>query len=133
MDLLYNVVTLPHFSGKLLYGYKMNFRSFSECKKKWNELNELDKSKYIDDSKWIRRIILNGLSPIQCWKYFKNSEISNRQLFYFANYPTQVSMFPDLSEEEILQKCYSKFRNLRRGNRRFLDVLNRRKDLISTN
>lgn len=118
MENLRNATCIPHISGKLIFGYIFNLKSFCECETKWNLLDDAEKSKYIDISKGIRNDILLGLVPLQNWNVEK-SEFSQKELFYFVNYPSQLYLFPHLAENEIFQRCCKKLNSLRSEKRVF--------------
>lgn len=111
MENLRNATCIPHISGKLIFGYILNLKSFCECEARWNMLGDTEKSKFIDIAKGIRSDVLLGLVPLQNWNIEK-LELSQKELFYIANYPSQLHLFPYLSENEILQRCCKKLSSL---------------------
>ncbi|OII71785.1 uncharacterized protein cubi_00592 [Cryptosporidium ubiquitum] len=108
METLRNATCIPHISGKLIFGYSLNLRSFYECENRWNMLSDVDKSKFIEISKRIRNDILFGLIPLQNWNGSEELKFSKNKLFYCMNYPSQLYLFPHLAENQILRKCGKK-------------------------
>lgn len=115
---------IPPISAKLLYGHQNNLSSISECERKWRELEDSEKLKYIEDSKRIKNSVLSELKPIQCWDEDQIKDISSSQLFYYFNYSTQQSLFPHLSETEIFEKCRNKLNKIKGENKSFSLIIN---------
>ncbi|KAJ1613989.1 hypothetical protein OIY81_711 [Cryptosporidium canis] len=130
MENLRNATCIPHISGKLIFGYILDLKSFYECEIKWNLLSDSEKSNFIEISRGILNDTLLGLTPLENWRNTGKLEFSQRKLFYFANYPSNMYLFPHLAENEILQRCCIKLNSLRSEKRIFevIDKLIKRLD-----